>query len=214
MVETAKRINCPACGAKITRQELSLCSYCGSPLGLIGEQAKAKDDATSQRLAKMRQHPEFEAAMARTPAEESPVRGLVVGALLESAGLALVVYALSGELFGAGGGGIRFFPLGVGAVVVLAGTARIVQAARSRTKAASLPLLKRPAIVKDRRSITESKGGKARTTYYFLLAFEDGAEAEFAFPGRGTSHELLVPGYTGVACTRGATIVDFSRIRV
>src|SRR5688572_673288 len=94
MVETAKRTHCPACGAKITRAELSLCSYCGSPLGLIGEQPKAKDEATSQRLAKMRQHADFEPAMARAPEDRSFRVGLIRGVVLEALGLILLAYGL------------------------------------------------------------------------------------------------------------------------
>ena len=76
------------------------------------------------------------------------------------------------------------------------------------------PLLKRAAVVLDRRSETEMSGGEGRTTYYFVMEFADTARGEFRFPGRGATFDLMVNGATGVAYTRGADLLAFKKIRV
>jgi hypothetical protein len=79
-----------------------------------------------------------------------------------------------------------------------------------RRAAEARPLLRRPAMVVVRRSETDAESGG--TNYWFTLRFDDGAEGEFTWPGQGTSYEPLANGYTGVAYTRGAKLVDFRRL--
>jgi hypothetical protein len=74
--------------------------------------------------------------------------------------------------------------------------------------------MKRPALVVSRRSETAVRARGHRTVYYFQLELGDGSAGEFAYPGRGTSDDLLVAGNTGIAYTRRQTLVAFRSIRV
>jgi predicted amidophosphoribosyltransferase len=47
--DAAVLTNCPNCGAKLKRPDLSLCAYCAMPLAMGGRAAVA-DDETTQRL--------------------------------------------------------------------------------------------------------------------------------------------------------------------
>src|SRR5258708_14556814 len=97
--------HCPTCGAKLKRPDLSLCAYWGMPLRRGGGACVA-DDETTQRLKRMREHPNFPAAQAFVPPDpevERAVarqrnRGLLVaiaGALWWGAGVLI-------QLLGAG----------------------------------------------------------------------------------------------------------------
>ena len=66
---TDRLTHCPTCGMKITRDDLSLCSYCGSPLQLGQEKQRLSE--TTKRLGKMVEHKNYEAAMAWSPPEGS-----------------------------------------------------------------------------------------------------------------------------------------------
>jgi hypothetical protein len=50
--ETAPLTNCPNCGAKLARPDLSLCAYCATPLQLGGK-LEDKGDETTQRLKRL-----------------------------------------------------------------------------------------------------------------------------------------------------------------
>jgi hypothetical protein len=104
-----------------------------------------------------------------------------------------------------------FVPAGL---LIAAGIALSIRAAGKQARILARPLLKRPAIVIDRRSETAMGYWNGQTTYYFDLAFADGSEGEFRWPGRGVDHAPLVTGATGVAFTRGDTLLGFNAIRV
>ncbi len=208
--------HCPNCGAQLKRADLSLCAYCAMPLAM-GGRASVADDETTQRLKRMREHPNFPAALAFAPPDpeveravaKSRNRGLVfviLGVLWFA--IALLIQLLHSRidllnpwLWAADG-------------LVLIGIARIVGAAqaRSRTKHGK-PLLVRPAIVAERRSETNAEGRwGARTMYFFTLRFDDGSEGEFRWPGQGLSNEPLTNGQTGIAYTRGEDLIAFRKL--
>ncbi len=215
-----KRTHCPICGAKIVRSELSICAYCASPLDLLDKRRPADDDS-QKRLEKIRNHPEFGEAMSFEPhdggtllAAQTRLKAAVWQALV-ALGLALGLWFL------ARGADTRpapwsFLPLGLLVFWSLVSGRKALSTAAEIRSRRSLPLLRRPALVRDRRSRTgvSTWAWRAQTSYYFQLALEDGIEAEFLFPGRGGDHELLVPGNTGVAYTRGAELIDFRKIKV
>jgi hypothetical protein len=205
------KTHCPNCGAKLHRPDLSLCAYCAMPLDIAVKPAPV-DDETIQRLKRMREHAQFQAAMAFTPKSREVVarsaRMLTMGTALFAAAFVLwLVYFIVAPRVGREsmqvGLGVAAAALTVCAIgVLVARSIAMAQDARN-------PLLRRPALVVVRRSETAQDGG---TTYFFTLRFDDGAEGEFRWPGQGTAYEPLSNGYSGVAYTRGAELVDFRRL--
>lgn len=216
MSATTQRTHCPTCGAKIARPDLSICSYCLTPLSL-GSERKPRDSATTQRLAKMREHPDFAPAQAWDPPE-----GLEYRRAARRQGLGLMAVVLGGAvavcavLVSSTASASAFFSSvpGVAAIgLVVLGLTLWILGARERRRIVSLPLLKRPALVTSRRSETSAEGG-GETVYTFSLEFEDGSEGDFRFRGLGASHDPLVAGNLGVAYTRRETLLAFRLIRV
>ncbi|MEY2746971.1 MAG: hypothetical protein RL112_2013 [Planctomycetota bacterium] len=204
--ETALKTHCPNCGAKLHRPDLSLCAYCATPLS-IGA-AQQVDAATIARLQRMREHKSFAAAMSFVPpdqvVERQAGRLLTRGTLALAAGLAL---GLAGFLLR---DGAAFLPLVVlGGALALAGSWALLRPAALRAAHRAAPLLRRPALVAERRSTTALEGA---VDYYFTLRFDDGSEGEFHWPGQGTMYEPLSNGYTGIAYTRGDRLIDFRRL--
>jgi hypothetical protein len=218
--ETLQKPRCPTCGAQILRPHLSLCSYCGTPLGLVGA-AAAEPSAALQRLAKMRTEAEYAAAMA-SPApegeEERQARKMRsrAGAL---AGLALMFLVLG---FSSEGASRRLgsappwltLPNMAAALFALASARAAIRARNLSARVAGLPVMRRAALVTSRRSETGFERGRARTVYFFTLELEDGSAGEFRWPGMGTAYEPLVTGNTGVAFTRRDQLLGFRAIRV
>ena len=66
----------------------------------------------------------------------------------------------------------------------------------------------------NRRSVTDPTTFGARTVYFFSLQFEDGPSGEYSFLGRGGNFEVPANGTTGLACTRGARLLELLRLRV
>ena len=68
---------CPTCGAPITREDLSLCSYCGSPLQLGGakELAEGEESPNLDRLNRMQEKEDWAAAMDWEPLATSRYPG-------------------------------------------------------------------------------------------------------------------------------------------
>lgn len=218
MPTTAPKLTqCPACGARITRPELSLCSYCATPLALLSKPAGASE-ATLARLAKMREHKDFAEAGAWTPLDADDAPGAMpsrsIARALVVLGLILLAWGLAARL-GEGVGALARDPrpwLGL-----LATAAGLRLELRTRALLARLrrqPLEKRPAIVIDRRSETGPLGLGAQTIYFFSLQFEDGSAGEYSFHGRGGNYEVPMAGTTGLACTRGRRLLELLRMRV
>ena len=209
--EAPARTHCPNCNAKLHRQDLSLCAYCATPLS-IGGRAVA-DDETIQRLKRMREHKGFPAAIEFRPFDPGVLarmnRANAWAWALGFVGLVALVLRL---ILARG----AFSPADpyLAAPLALVGVSLFLfaRAASLRRRELSLPLVRRPAIVVDRRSVTSSRGAGAATTYHFTMRFDDGSEGEFAWPGQGTSYEPLVNGTTGVAYTRGQTLIEFRRL--
>jgi hypothetical protein len=202
--DTAALTHCPTCGAVLHRTDLSLCAYCASPLQ-TGASVKPPSEEVLRKLAKVKSHADYEAALQWTPVEpEVERRALrlrsIGGALLFAAGLGAIL-------------GTRRIGFGVGgAALFIVGLALFVSGKRIRRRAKEEPMLRRAALVTDRRSKTEPNARVGATTYFFSLAFEDGGEGVFSFRGRGVMYEPPTVGATGVAYTRGATLIEFKRI--
>jgi hypothetical protein len=218
MATTAPKLTqCPACGARITRPELSLCSYCATPLS-IGAKPAAANEATLARLAKMREHKDYAEACAWEPHDGDDAPGAIgsrsLGRVLLAAGAVLLAWAAATRLDEGAQDLARDPRPWLGALALAAGLRLVL---RTRTLLAHLrrqPLERRPAIVIDRRSETSALGLGSQTIYFFSLQFEDGSAGEYSFHGRGSNYEVPMAGATGLACTRGRRLLELLRIRV
>ncbi|MBI5431519.1 MAG: hypothetical protein HZA52_01680 [Planctomycetes bacterium] len=205
--EAPPQASCPTCGAQLKRTNLSLCAYCGSPLQL-GAKAVPPDDEVARRLARLTEHAEFKAKLAWNPIDseaEAPALKLrsFAGFAIVLGGLWAAVTLLRGLPPAGTWALVGYGVAGVGVIALLA----------SRGWQRSLrngPMLKRAAIVTDRRSDTNPKRGS--TNYHFSLRFHDGSEGEFRFHGRGTQYDPMANGAAGLAFTRGERLVEFHRI--
>ena len=202
---TAPQTQCPTCGVKLERPELSLCAYCASPLR-VGP-VEVPNDETQKRLAKVVAHADFAAAQRWLPID--PVFESKA-ARLGGAGWILVAFAAVAALIATSWLGPATF-VSAGVMFVI-GIGLLAQAAGTRRTHRGTPMLKRAAYVLDRRSQTNEKGGVGSTTYIFKIRFEDGSEGEFAHLGRGSMYEPPANGAAGVAYTRGPRMIEFRRI--
>lgn len=212
-----KLTQCPACGARITRPELSLCSYCATPLGLTSKPEGASE-ATLARLAKMREHKDFAEANAWEPHDHDDAPGALparsLGRVLVAVGLVLIAWAAAARL-DEGARGLALDPrTWLGLVAVGAGLRLVLRTRALLAQLRRQPMEKRPAIVIDRRSETSSVGRGSQTIYFFSLQFEDGSAGEYSFHGRGGNYEVPTSGATGLACTRGRRLLELLRMRV
>jgi hypothetical protein len=173
------------------------------------------NDETQKRLAKVRAHADFAAALAWRPVdplfERQARRHAAIGWTALAAGtcLALGLWLARPE-------SVTQDPRPpyevAGAAVALAGAVFLGLAGRARAEHRRTPMLKRAAYVLDRRSLTNEQGGVGSTTYFFRIRFEDGSEGEFSHVGRGSMYEPPANGAAGVAYTRGARMIEFRRI--
>ncbi len=215
-METAtKRTHCPNCGARLPEQPLSICSYCAMPLDLAADKPGTAQSPNAGKILKIAEQEGFAAAMQKKP-HEGPAyqegrrrakRGrllLVTGLLVALLGGFLSDWTslLSRPLFVAGG------------LAVIVGLSWSFRGARAMRMATGQALLRRPALILDRRSDTALEGWWGYTVYFFELEFADGSKGEFAYPGRGASEDLYVNGMTGVAYTRGGELLEFEHVRV
>jgi hypothetical protein len=209
--EAPARTHCPNCGAKLHRQDLSLCAYCATPLTLGGKVEIAGDEV-AQRLLRLRDLPAFAPAMTWTPrdpdvemrAENLRSRGWMLFILAAATLGASTIFSKSFA---------EPSPLAIVAGVgVLAAFGILAWAAWDRRRALALTLLRRPSLVVSRRSVTAEKAGPSATVYFFTLHFDDASEGEFCWPGQGTMYEPMPNGTTGIAYTRGARLIEFKKL--
>ncbi|MFT4539165.1 MAG: hypothetical protein ACI841_004006 [Planctomycetota bacterium] len=210
---TPKRTNCPNCGAKLPEQPLSLCSYCAMPLDLA-DGANQKESKNTARIQKVPAGKGFEEAMEATPPESAQ---WMYGWRMAYQGRTLLALAL--PLLGAAwfwGSGSYFLrvPTFLAYVVIAMGITKILKGGGLQSSATEAKLLKRHAMILDRRSETTLRGWGGDTRYFFELEFEDGGVGEFGMHGRGTGEEPFPSGMFGVAYTRGEELLDFKQVRV
>lgn len=211
---TPPRTHCPTCGAKLARQDMSNCPYCSTPFALVeAKAAQAGPSPFQERLQRMAEKEEFQEGLRWSPPESEDWyrerrrgRG---GAIL-----AVIGAAALGQGFRAGAEWFAKPSFWIGIAAMGVGVLLALRAARRRRELTRLPLLKRPAIIHDRRSTTEMVGSRGETVYYFTMEFADGSSGEFRFPGRGPSFDLYTNGVTGLAYTRGTELLSLRRIRV
>ena len=215
--QAGKRTHCPNCGMKLPEQPLSLCAYCAFPLDLTeASDGDSKESPNAARIARISEHDKFAEAMEWNPPEspaywKARVAGLN-GKLALGIGAALLVAVLvTSESIGAGFGRA---PAIFGIGMMVAGLVMMIRSVTGRKEAVSAPLLRRPAMIIDRRSETAIGQFTGTTTYYFTIEFEDSITGEFTYPGRGSQEDPYTTNLPGVAYTRGAQLLSFKHIRV
>jgi hypothetical protein len=205
------KTHCPTCGAKLHRQDLSLCAYCATPLS-IGDARTGVDDETVKRLTRMRESPNYAAAMAFAPrdpeAAEKIARVRLIGGL--QIPLAILFGAIGLAMSQENGARILMFALAAVALVDALIMIAVLPALMKKSEAAR-PMLRRPALVVSRRSEMIDKGRYGTTLYYFTLRFDDGSEGEFRWRGLGTLYEPMPNGATGMAYTSSERLIDFRK---
>jgi hypothetical protein len=202
---------CPTCGARIARPDLSLCSYCATPLGLGKKSAEEIEEGrkiTMERLSKMEAHDAYAQALAWTPPESIVVR--------EAHGRRRwgMTTAAVGVLLFAVYPGMGWFVGTLAVALIALGMWRVVAASRLITAGTKFPLQRRPVLVADRRSETVQHGMRGLTVYFYTFEFQDGNIGEFRSPGTGAAQDPLAIKTTGLAYTRGAELLAFRAIRV
>lgn len=207
--EVQQRGACPQCGARLPDVPVSLCPYCATPLASKAtEEGRASIHAA--RIARVADHRDTAEAMLWSP-PEGPLhqrgrrrtwwgtRSIVAGALVAAASF------VSGGVGVAAVAGLTVLAFGVW--IFLAGRKDLQDAVR-------FPLMRRPALILDRRSETRIRGWSGDTIYYFKLEFGDGAQGEFRYPGLGPQEEPYSTNLPGIAYTRGQALLHFRHIRV
>lgn len=210
------RTHCPTCGAKLARQDMSNCPYCSTPFALVEKVAESGGESPHrERLRRLAEKDEARALLEWTPPESIEWyearrrgnRGLAV------AGLGVLLLIWRGVALGPSRD-LWLSPWAwIGLVLFAWGLVRYARSVARRRELTAAPLLKRAAIVLDRRSVTEIHGGRGKTAYYFKLELADGTTGEFRWPGRGAAHEPIAVGVTGIAYTRGDELLDLQRVR-
>lgn len=219
MVDVKSRTQCPNCGMKVTRPDMPYCIYCGGHFQWF-DSGDVSDRKTKsmERLARMKEHADYNGAIEwdppMPPEYHQAGRALKAGLATAFAGALLVGAVLLAGRGEEGLGVSHYIGILLGAALFLVGAWRALKQKKFRSQFAARPLLKRSAVVADRRSETRMLFTEGITTYFFELEFEDGFSAEFRYPGRGGHTDPLHKGITGVAYTRGTDLVDFRQIRV
>lgn len=223
MTTTTTRTHCPNCGAKLPDQVLSLCAYCAMPLDLApqAEGVPAKESPNAERLRQVERSDKLAEAMAWVPPESMAYQqGWRMGqrgkTLFVVAAVLVIVSRLVGGSEETSGllGQFSLPWLALGVAVAARAFFISFKGAAMRKEATALPLLKRVAVITDRRSETVLKGLGGSTCYFFTIEFADGAVAEFAYPGHGSNEEPYVSNLTGVAYTRGQNLLAFKHVRI
>ena len=210
---SAKRETCPTCGASLPDVPVSLCPYCASPLE-TREDREQKASIHAARIGKIAGHADYAAALEWTPPES---RDWARGKRKAWWGLRLGVSGVALAVLGAvtSGGAVLTSPLfWLGLGVTAWGVSWSIKGRQMQAAAVAQPVLKRPALILDRRSETAIRGWTGDTTYFFRIEFEDGIQGEFAYPGLGAQDEPYANNLPGVAYTRGPVLLHFRHIRV
>lgn len=207
--EAPTKTNCPNCGARLARQDLSLCAYCATPLQIGAKSAPASDE-TTLRLQRLREHAAWPQAMTWTPIEPD-----ILDRTSRAKSIATLLFFLAAisVAIGIWRGATWNGPWMIAATVMATtAIALVLSASVARSRAHVRPMLRRPALVVSRGSKTLAKGSRGATTYYFLLRFDDGSEGEFSWRGQGTAIEPHPNGTTGIAYTRGERLIELRRL--
>lgn len=195
---------------------MSNCPYCSTPFALVEQKAaQAGPSPFQERLQRMVEKEEYTEGLRWEPPEPEDWyverRTGRRGMLLAAIGVGALLQAV---FFHGVSGGLAHPSSWIGIVLIAIGVVLWMRSNTRRRELTRLPLLRRAAIIHDRRSTTEMKGSRGETVYYFTMEFADGSSGEFRFPGRGPAFDLFTNGVTGLAYTRGPQLLAFKRVRV
>ncbi|HIF41136.1 MAG TPA: hypothetical protein EYQ74_08560 [Planctomycetes bacterium] len=205
---TAPR-RCSNCQAQLPDTPVSICPYCVMPVG-DGTEGEQKESKNTPRLAKVRESDAFAEATGIAP-PESPA--FQQGARLTGLAWTLAAYGTAWLATDWLLKSVDLWSIPAGGFVVLLGIIQYVRGMRLRKQATSQELLCRPAVILSRRSEVELSGFSGSTTYFFELELKDGVIAEFSYAGRGPNADVYTNNLSGIAYTRGSTLLDFKQVR-
>lgn len=204
---------------KLPDREMSNCLYCNFPFEFVEEDdAKQRRSAVNQsRLQRVEEHPEFEGSVAAQPprgaelnrAEEDCQRGFLT--IVLGIGAGGIAFGLAKWLLPEF---IQITIVVLAVITIFRGMLVLMRGSGQRKKLKALPTMARAAVIVDRRSQTEMGFWDGDTTYVFEIEFKDGVIGEFRWPGLGTHTGPYSTGITGVAYTRGNTLIGFKQLRV
>jgi hypothetical protein len=179
----------------------------------MGDARAQVDDETVKRLARMRESPNYAAAMAFTPRDpevaEKIARVRLVGGLQIPVAIVVGILAFA---IGAGDTARNVMLALAGLLLIEAFVLLVIVPALMRKGDSARPMLRRPALVVSRRSEMIDKGRYGTTNYYFTLRFDDGSEGEFRWRGQGTAYEPASNGTTGMAYTSSDRLIDLRKL--
>jgi hypothetical protein len=200
---------CSNCQAQLPATPVSICPYCVMPVG-DGTEAEQKESKNTPRLAKVRESDALTEAKGIAPPESPAFQH---GARLT--GLAWTLLAWGSVWLAADWltQSVDLWSIPLGGFFVLLAIIHYVRGMRLRKQATSQELLCRPAVILSRRSEVELHGFSGSTTYFFELELEEGVIAEFSYAGRGPNADVFTNNLSGIAFTRGSTLLDFKQVR-
>ena len=219
---SGRLLDCPQCGSKLPDIPVSLCPYCASPLETAADKRRL-ESVNASRIGRVLEHDSYEGALAWDPPEGQDWYEAARLVWWSGPAFLLSVSTLVGGLLrgssGLGDGhslsdGLPVFLFLVSVLSLIAGVMLRRKGKARQGAAVARPLMKRAALIVDRRSETEISGWSGRTTYYFTVEFEDGGVGEFRFPGLGAQEDPYATNLPGVAYTRGTELLLFRHVRV
>ncbi|MDG1490285.1 MAG: hypothetical protein P8R43_00245 [Planctomycetota bacterium] len=220
---SGRLVDCPQCGSKLPDIPVSLCPYCASPLETAADKRRL-ESVNASRIGRVLEHDSYQGALAWDPPEGQDWYEAARLVWWSGPAFLLSASALVGGLVRGSSGswslglslsdGLSVLLLLISVLSLVAGVMLRAKGKARQGAAVARPLMKRAALIVDRRSETEISGWSGRTTYYFTVEFEDGGVGEFRFPGLGAQEDPYATNLPGVAYTRGTELLLFRHVRV
>ncbi|MBJ75712.1 MAG: hypothetical protein CMJ98_01715 [Planctomycetes bacterium] len=200
---------CSNCQAQLPDTPVSICPYCVMPVG-DGSETEGRESKNTPRLAKVRESEAFAKAPGVAPPESPAFQR---GARLTGLAWTLMAWGTAWLSLDWLMKSMDLWSTPLGGFMVLLGIIQYVRGVRLQKQATSQELLCRPAVILSRRSEVELSGFSGSTTYFFELELEDGVIAEFSYAGRGPNADVYTNNLSGIAYTRGSTLLEFKQVR-
>jgi hypothetical protein len=200
--------SCSNCGAASRGPTARFCEYCGA--GLPRPEAPPPPSPFGDvpaRFAALREHADYQAALAETPSDTAQV--LKLGGGIAFLLIFVMIAGFMSVIFLSVCPPLGLVPVGI----LIVGVIGLVQHMAKASRFSSAELSRVPALVVDERT-TISGGGDSpsRTQEHVTLEFEDGRRQEYDATGKLAG--LVTAGDMGVAFLRADVLLEFRRIRV
>jgi len=194
---------CTNCGARSAELDARFCGFCGHELPRDEPAPASPPDASSVRLTRLREHPDYARLMAHEPSLTTHRLGAVASVLF------LVAFLSIGGILMVPA--MMFPPMLIPLFAILGfGVFVVGSALRGNAAVRGGELVRVPAHVVDERTEVVGGGDSSVSTHYFVsLESERGSRAEYEVDAGIASR--VAPGDVGVAYFKGPLLVDFRR---